>query len=59
MLKWTATFFVIAMAAAIFAFNADIDRRIASIAKSTFFISIGLTFISAVIGAAIKKHRTD
>jgi uncharacterized membrane protein YtjA (UPF0391 family) len=59
MFKWTATFFVISVVAAVIGFTTDIDLGTASIARYVFFVAIGLTFVSAIIGAMMKHHRTD
>jgi uncharacterized membrane protein YtjA (UPF0391 family) len=52
MLKWAATFFLIAIVAAIFGFT-DIASGAASIAKVLFFIFIVLFLVAIIIGGAI------
>jgi uncharacterized membrane protein YtjA (UPF0391 family) len=54
----TITFFVIAMMAAILAFTTDIDAIVARNAKYGFFISLGLMFLSVIIGA-VRKHKSN
>ncbi len=57
MFKLTATFFIFSMMAAVIGFTTDIDAQIISIARYAFFACIGLTFLCAVIGAAMKRSR--
>jgi len=56
MLKWTATFLVIAIIAAILGFT-NIASGAASIAKTIFFIFIVLVLLSAILGATILKKK--
>ena len=56
MLKWSVTFFIIAIVAAIFGFT-GLAEGAASIAKILFFFFLVLFVASLVIGGAIlKKH---
>jgi uncharacterized membrane protein YtjA (UPF0391 family) len=56
MLKWTATFLVIAIIAAIFGFT-EIASGAASIAKTIFFIFIVLMLLTAILGATVFKKK--
>jgi uncharacterized membrane protein YtjA (UPF0391 family) len=56
MLKWTATFLVIAIIAAILGFT-NIAAGAASIAKTIFFIFIVLVLISVILGATVIKKK--
>lgn len=56
MLRWTITFLVIALVAALFGFG-GIAAGAASIAKVLFFIFLVLFVISLVAGASIFKRR--
>jgi len=56
MLKWSLTFFIVAIVAAIFGFT-GIAEGAASIAKILFFFFLVLFIASLAIGSAIlKKH---
>ena len=52
MLKWAATFFIIAIVAAVFGFT-DIASGAASIAKVLFFIFIVLFLGAIILGGTI------
>ena len=54
MLRWTVTFLIIAIVAAIFGFG-GIAAGAASIAKVLFFIFLVLFVLSLVFGASIFK----
>jgi uncharacterized membrane protein YtjA (UPF0391 family) len=56
MLKWSVTFFVIAIVAAIFGFT-GLAEGAASIAKILFFFFLVLFVVSLLVGGALlKKH---
>ena len=55
MLRWTVTFLIIAIDAAIFGFG-GIAEGAASIAKVLFFIFLVLFVLSLVFGASIFKR---
>ena len=55
MLRWTVTFLIIAIVAAIFGFG-GIAAGAASIAKVLFFIFLVLFVLSLVFGASIFKR---
>jgi uncharacterized membrane protein YtjA (UPF0391 family) len=56
MLKWSLTFFIIAIIAAIFGFT-GIAEGAASIAKILFFFFLVLFVASLIVGGALlKKH---
>jgi uncharacterized membrane protein YtjA (UPF0391 family) len=55
MLRWTVTFLIIAIVAAIFGFG-GIAEGAASIAKVLFFIFLVLFVLSLVFGASIFKR---
>jgi uncharacterized membrane protein YtjA (UPF0391 family) len=55
MLRWTITFLVIALVAALFGFG-GIATGAASIAKVLFFIFLVLFVLSLVFGASIFKR---
>jgi uncharacterized membrane protein YtjA (UPF0391 family) len=59
MFKWTVTFFVLAMMAAIPSFATDLNAETIEIARYIFFLSIGLMFLFAILGATIKRQRDD
>jgi uncharacterized membrane protein YtjA (UPF0391 family) len=59
MFKWTATFFVISMMAAVIGYTTDIEPKTATMIRYIFFAGVGLTLISAIIGATLKRHKTD
>ena len=54
MLKWTATFLLIAIVAAIFGFT-GIAEGAASIAKIIFFTFLGLVVITVILAVTILK----
>jgi len=54
MLKWSATFFLIAIVAAIFGFT-GISESAASIAQILFGIFLGLCIITLILGFTIFK----
>jgi uncharacterized membrane protein YtjA (UPF0391 family) len=54
MLKWSATFFIIAIIAAVFGFT-GIAEGAASVAKVLFAIFLGLCVLSLVLGITIFK----
>lgn len=56
MLKWTATFLIIAIVAAIFGFT-GIAAGAASIAKVIFFIFIAFWLIAIILGATAFKKK--
>jgi uncharacterized membrane protein YtjA (UPF0391 family) len=56
MLKWAATFLLIAIVAAIFGFS-DIAAGAAGIAKVLFFIFIILMLVVLIFGATIFKKK--
>ena len=56
MLKWTMTFLVIALIAAIFGFG-GIAAGAVSIAKTIFYIFIVLVVLSFILGATIMKKN--
>lgn len=56
MLKWSLTFFIIAIIAAIFGFT-GIAEGAAAVAKILFFFFLVLFVVSLIIGGVIlKKH---
>lgn len=55
MLKWAATFFIIAIVAAIFGFT-GIAVGAAEIAKVLFFIFIVLFLLTLIFGASLFKR---
>jgi uncharacterized membrane protein YtjA (UPF0391 family) len=55
MLRWTITFLVIALVAALFGFG-GIATGAASIAKVLFFIFLVLFVLSLIFGASIFKR---
>ena len=55
MLRWTVTFLIIAIVAAIFGFG-GIAEGAASIAKVLYFIFLVLFVLSLVFGASIFKR---
>jgi len=56
MLRWTVTFLIIALVAALFGFG-GIAAGAASIAKVLFFIFLVLFALSLVFGATLFKRR--
>jgi uncharacterized membrane protein YtjA (UPF0391 family) len=56
MLKWSATFLVIAIVAAIFGFT-GIAAGAASIAKVLFFIFIALFLAALILGGTLFKGK--
>ncbi|MFI5218466.1 MAG: DUF1328 family protein [Bacteroidia bacterium] len=56
MLKWSATFLIIAIVAAIFGFT-GIASGAAAIAKVLFFIFIALFLIAIIIGGKIFSRK--
>jgi uncharacterized membrane protein YtjA (UPF0391 family) len=56
MLKWSATFFVIAIIASIFGFT-GISEGAAAVAKILFSIFLGLCIITLVLGLTIFKSK--
>lgn len=50
MIKWTITFLVIAIIAAVFGFTNQFDRDISVIGKILFFIFISLFLLSLIGG---------
>jgi uncharacterized membrane protein YtjA (UPF0391 family) len=54
MLKWSATFLIIAIVAAVFGFT-DIASGAAAIAKVLFFIFIVLFLLAIILGGTIFK----
>ncbi len=54
MLKWAATFFLIAIVAAIFGFT-GIAEGAASVAKTLFFIFLVLMLLFGILGITIFK----
>ena len=56
MLKWTMTFLVIALIAAIFGFG-GIAAGAVSIAKTIFYILLVLVVLSFILGATIFKKN--
>lgn len=55
MLRWTVTFLIIALVAALFGFG-GIAAGAAAIAKVLFFIFLALFVLSLVFGASIFKR---
>ena len=55
MLRWTVTFLIIALVAAVFGFG-GIAAGAATIAKTLFFIFLVLFVLSLVFGASIFKR---
>ena len=58
MLKWTATFLIIAIIAGILGFT-GIAHGAAEIAKVIFFIFLGFWLIAIILGATILKKNTE
>lgn len=54
MLKWSATFFLIAILAAVFGFT-GIAEGAASVAKILFSIFLGLCLLTLLLGVTIFK----
>jgi uncharacterized membrane protein YtjA (UPF0391 family) len=59
MFKWTITFFVLALMAAVPGFATDMNEQAIRIARYIFFLSLGLMFLCAIIGATVKRQRDD